>query len=109
MLANYFKLLGVLLAVILPLYYWFKWQCRTLYRCAPERSWTGNGIDVSPVSNRLQQLREDYPATIKLQPNTDKHTRLANARETIKHLSFFQKPTMHEPLDKDHEGRYFVF
>ncbi|MDB6124688.1 MAG: hypothetical protein JWQ71_3681 [Pedosphaera sp.] len=115
MIITYLELFAVLLVAILPLFYLAEWSYLFRWHRPSKDSNDGNqqgkGIDVTPVSTRLQQLRQDYTPEVSRRPHDDtkRQAQLTSTREAIKNLSFFQRPITPEHLEKDHESSCFVF
>ena len=71
--------------------------CIRLWRRArtplPEKHWTGHGIDVTPVSERVQQARSDFASELRSRPHDACQRRglLASARRAVGLLSYFRR------------------
>ena len=68
------------------------WLCYRVWRRAlaplPETHWTGHGIDVTPVSERVEQVRRDFAAELQARPDHACQHRglLASARRAVSRL-----------------------
>jgi hypothetical protein len=73
------------------------WLCFRRWRRAntplPEKNWTGHGIDVAPVSTRVERLRRDFAGELPARPDRSWQRKglLASTRSAIGQLPYFQR------------------
>src|SRR6266700_7932409 len=59
-----------------------------------ERRWTGHGLDVAGITDRVQRVRSEFALALQSRPPRDIWRRrglLAAARRTVAQLAFFRK------------------
>lgn len=71
----------------------------------PEPHWTGHGIDVTGIANRVQQVRSDFASPWRL-PRQDNHYRrtlLALATKGVRRLAYFRTRAAQSSSHSDHD------
>jgi hypothetical protein len=84
-------IIGLIVVAILVSFLCRRHEAR-LCRRMDERTWIGRGMDVTPVSRRIQDVREDYLAVVSARPG-DRHRRRrlhAVARCALKERAYFR-------------------
>jgi hypothetical protein len=73
--------------------------------CPPEKQWSGHGIDVTGISNRVQRLRIDYVGEVLSRPHrTSRRARLLTlARRTVCGLPYFRSRALLNVASKENE------
>ena len=85
------------------------WLCFRRWRRAraplPKTYWTGHGIDITPISKRVQRLRRDFTAELQARPGhaCQRGGLLASARKAVARLSYFRKRDAESARQKAHE------
>jgi hypothetical protein len=89
--------------VIIALLFGFLYERRWRLRCRQlrERAAAGHGIEVGPMSGRIQAVRQDYAAEVRAHPKqADKHGELVTAaRRLVSRCAYFRE---REPEFTDH-------
>jgi hypothetical protein len=84
-------IIGLIVVAILVSFLYRRNEARVCRRI-DERTWPGKGIDVTPVSERIQHVRENYLAVVCARPRDNSRRRRlhAAARCALKQLAYFQ-------------------
>lgn len=86
------EILRLSIAALLTAYLVFRHWLRERQR-PREPGWSGHGMDVSELSNRVQRVRGDFLSALKSRPHDAGHRGawLASARRVVGRLSYFQR------------------
>src|SRR5258706_12968076 len=70
----------------------------------PETHWTGHGIDVSPVSKRVERARSDFASELRARPHDTCRQKdlLASARTTVGQFSYFRRRDRQNSSQAEH-------
>lgn len=85
------SIIGLIVVALLVSFLCRRHEARVCRRI-DERTWPGKGIDVAPVSERIQHVRADYLAVVSARPRDNSRRRQlhAAARCALKQLAYFQ-------------------
>jgi hypothetical protein len=89
-MAEYDAILLVVAVALTVLLYWRAWQRD---RDKPsEKPWTGHGIDVAGISNRVHRLRTDYVAELQSRSRgfCRRESLVTLSRRTVGRLPYFR-------------------
>ena len=93
------------IAAVIAAYLLFRrWQRQM--QPAPESHWTGHGIDVTGITDRVQRVRSDFVSESMLRPYDVRQRRglLALATRAIRRLAYFRKRSSHTDHDTETHG-----
>ena len=77
----------------------------------PETHWTGHGIDITPVSERVQRARSDFASELQSRPHDTCQRRglLVRARRAVGHLAYFRRPNAQSSSHTEDDTRTHIF
>ena len=71
----------------------------------PESHWTGHGIDVAGITDRVQRVRSDFTSELLSRSHDTCHQRdlLASARRAVGRLAYFRRRAGRRSAHTDHD------
>jgi hypothetical protein len=91
-------------AAVLTAYLLFRhWQREQ--RPPPESHWTGHGIDVTGITDRVQTVRSDFALELQSRPHDTGHRRglLASAKRAVGQLAYFRRRATQSSTHTEHD------
>lgn len=92
------------IAGVLTAYLLFRhWQRER--RRPTEREWPGHGIDVTGITDRVQQVRSDFASELQSRPHDTRGRRglLALATRAVRRLAYFRRRAAQSSTHRDHD------
>ena len=92
------------IAAVLTAYLLFRHWQRERQR-PPESHWTGHGIDVTGITDRVQRVRSDFASELHSRPHDTGHRSglLASAKRAVGQLAYFRRRAAQSSTNTDHE------
>jgi hypothetical protein len=77
----------------------------------PKTHWTGHGIDITPMSERVQRARGDFAAELQSRPHDTCQRRglLVRARRAVAQLAYFRRRNAQSSNHTEDDTRTHVF